>query len=220
MKPKTKNESPYRPEVTPDFGKLPPLIQELAQTIMERAAGDLIGDVEFTIAVIYDHEKYFQACPDRVMNQAMYDNKPVPKYELHYHYLPEGKISDEYSFTLDFDVYGQIMQFGLPRDSYCTKKGLRGKEEAIALAVEYATGKGYKTKIENARIYFQLCRDNLLWMVLLFQKREKVNGHYVKHCRAILIDVVNRLVVDDMEAKISNGRNSSSLFITERVVEP
>lgn len=98
MKPSTKKEKAYCPKITPDFGKLPLFIQELTRQIMERAAGDLIKDIEFNIAVIY--------------------------------------------------------------------------------------------------------------------------GRYVKHCRAILVDVVSRLIVDDVDARISGGSNSSSLFITEWVSEP
>lgn len=202
MKPKNSKVKRYRPQVLTDFEELPVFIKELATKLMQQSAGDLLSEIEWSIAVIFEVEKLLELEPERLIHQIQNKLPVIPNYSLQYNYKWGESNSDVYSFTLDFDQYGQILQFGLPRHSILTKRILKGKDIALKIAMDYAKETGYNLAVESIKIDDQPYQDGLLWRIMFFQKKMKNAFANYNYCRALMVDVLSKSVVADIEARI------------------
>ncbi|MCF3108858.1 hypothetical protein LL912_08720 [Niabella sp. CC-SYL272] len=212
MKPKKSKHPP--PEIITEFEKLPVDIQRRATKIIQNSLAEHSADARFNTAVLYD----LDACcltEDEAIHYT-----PIPRYHLHYIYMNSKNSKVQYSFELNFDVYGQVLKYGLPRNGSYTVAVLNGRSEAVKQVSQYAATKGYKTKSAGERLFHDPFQDCLIWQVLLFQYREKQDGQPIKYCRAIAVDIRSGWIYYDRMAIVRSQQKNTFVSITCEINDP
>ncbi|MCD2425341.1 hypothetical protein LQ567_21335 [Niabella pedocola] len=197
----------YRPQVIADFNGLPREIAARADQLLEASLKAHRDCATFSMAVVYDLERIFKAAMPEAGYAQNDDRLVIPRYNLHYLYKGPDEI---YPFELDFDAYGQVLKYALPREAYATLTALSGKEEAVRLITAYAESKAYVVNIFDARIFHNAFDDCLWWEFLLVQDRKRMQGQLVRNCRAVAVNILTAAITD-YEATITKQGNMTCI---------
>ncbi|WP_300596265.1 hypothetical protein [Niabella sp.] len=211
---KTKRSKQVSPKIITEFEQLPVEIQIRATKIIQTSLEEHSVDAVFNIATLYDPDACCLAEDEAIRYT------PIPRYNLHYIYVSPQNSREQYGFELNFDGYGQVLKYGLPRNGAYAVAVLNGRVEAIRQATRYAETKGYKTKSVEALLFHDSFQDCLIWQVLLLQHREQRDGQSIKHCRAIAVDVLSEWIYYDREATVGGRAKNIFVTITHEINDP
>ncbi|MGC4231788.1 MAG: hypothetical protein QM594_02160 [Niabella sp.] len=198
-------QHPYKPQIISNFDELPELIRNIASSMLENSLKAHIKNVQFGLAVVYDLEQYFADYPEirDPKSAAQSGRSIVPKYNLHYTYLNPADRQQQYSFQLDLDEYGQVLNYDLPRHDAGTIEVLNGKNEAIEQAEIYARSAGYQTEPIHSKLTKSKDQDTLIWNIWFKQEQKRTNKLTTSTCRVISVDILSGWIVYDTSGQLT-----------------
>ncbi|MEI6091240.1 MAG: hypothetical protein WCR42_12365 [bacterium] len=148
------------------LSQLPTKFQFIVNSWFEQSMTDFTGNIKFVKGVNYDLENWLGN--DSITQSRIRD--AVPKYQLVYQLSdPELKIK-AFCIKIELDSYGQVTDFGWPRENYNKREKFVKPTAALELALKQCKIK----KLKTDKYYFMLRFDpelkRLYWHISFVQK--------------------------------------------------
>lgn len=146
--------------------QLPIKIQFIVNSWFEQSMTDFKGNIKFVKGVNFDLENWLG---NDSIPQSRNDH-PAPKYQLIYQLSDSTLNIKSFCIEIELDSYGQVTNFGWPRENYNKREKFVKPSEALELALKQCKIKKYKTH----KYYFMLRFDpelkKLYWQISFVQK--------------------------------------------------
>jgi len=180
------------------LNQLPAKIQSKAKTIINTTMTGFRSRVNFIGANIIDLDSWEK---ENTVSKIEF-SKVVPKYELHFQLCDSLLGIKSYCVDLDFDKYGQLLNYNWPTDSYSIRAKFLKPEVIKRNALELAKRKKYKTKRFISELIYEKNLNKLCWHVSFWQKTTyQKNGHTEKF-KTIIIDVTSTKHIRESDTAI------------------
>jgi len=181
------NYSTYEKISLDSLNQLPARIQSKARMIINSTMTGFLSRVNFIGANVFDLDSWQK---EDTVSEIEF-NPAVPKYELHFQLCDTLLGIRSYCVNLDFDQYGQVINYSWPTDSYSLSEKFIKPEKIKKKALEYAKRRKYRTKYFFSELTYDKTLNSLCWYVSFWQKTTyQRNGHTEKF-KTIIIDVTS-----------------------------
>jgi len=169
------------------LNQLPARIQSKARMIINTTMTGFLSRVNFIGANVFNLESWQKKDTVSVVEF----NQVIPKYELHFQLCDTLLGIRSYCVDLDFDQYGQVLNYSWPTDSYSFREKFIKPEKIIKKALEYAKRRKYKTKYFISELTYDKTLNSLYWNVSFWQKTIYQKKGHTDKFKTIIIDVTS-----------------------------
>jgi len=190
------------------LNQLPAKIQSKARTIINTTMTGFLLRVNFIGANVIDLDSWQK---EDTLGEVEF-NKVVPKYELHFQFCDTLLGIKSYCVELDFDQYGQLLNYNWPTDSYSYRAKFLKPNMIKKKAFEFAKRKKYKTRKFISDLVYDKSLNMLCWHVSFWQKTTyQKNGHTEKF---------NTIIIDATSTKHIRECGTELTTVTEDYLAP
>ena len=190
------------------LNQLPAKIQSKAKTIINTTMTGFLSRVNFIGANVIDLDSWQK---EDTLSEVEF-NKVVPKYEFHFQLCDTLLGIKSYCVDLDFDRYGQLLNYNWPTDSYSIRAKFLKPNMIKKKALEFAKRKRYKTRKFISGLVYDKNLNMLCWHVSFWQKTTyQKNGHTEKF---------NTIIIDATSTKHIRECGTELTTVTEDYLAP
>ena len=180
------------------LNQLPSKIQSKARTIINKTMTGFISRVNFIGANVIDLDSWQK---EDTLSEVEF-NKVVPKYELHFQLCDTLLGIKSYCVDLDFDQYGQLLNYNWPTDSYSIRAKFLKPNMIKKKALEFAKRKRYKTRKFISGLVYDKNLNMLCWHVSFWQKTTYQKNGQTEKFNTIIIDATSTRHIRECETDL------------------
>lgn len=183
------------------LSQLPTKIQFIVNYWIKKSMTDFADNVKFIGAQDFDIESFMA---NDSIPQTEYEHF-FPKYLLRYELSDISLNIKSFCVEIKLDQYGQIIDFGWPRNNYNKRNKFVKPQSVLDLALKQCKKKKYKTNKQSYELKFDPKLNKVCWYISFIQKSsgDEFNGD--KEFITIVIDATELKILDEFKDGLGWG---------------